>query len=251
MGARKAPNVLWRSGHQGCSGALRGAGNVLVSCPPAQGGDDDYLRGAGQAAPRCPPGRADCPGCKGGPCSRRGLQLVIRAKVMAEHEASLVCGASPWAADKRVAAPVQVADRVPPQSLARDMAFAKLQPRILLAAEAVQAAKLHGEMLPEQQAIMLSARRPGTGTCWTCTSHRQNCHRMRNGGWPRRYGLAPRRTLGRDLRVLWGRTVMGTCLNSLWQRTRSALFCCTFGGARNRQGATRTWSTTSLSSTTG
>ena len=32
------------------------------------------------------------------------------------------------------------------------MAFSKLQSRILSAAEAVQAAKLHGDMLPEQQA---------------------------------------------------------------------------------------------------
>ena len=47
------------------------------------------------------------------------------------------------------------------------MAFAKLQSWILSAAEAVQAAKLHSEMLPEQQAIMLSAGEPGTGTCWT------------------------------------------------------------------------------------
>ena len=81
-----------------------------------------------------------------------------------ENEASKLYEASPWAADKRVAevvrpAAVQTADSVPPKSLARDMAFAKLQSRILSAAEAVQAAKLP----PEQQAIMLSA---GTGTCW-------------------------------------------------------------------------------------
>ena len=60
---------------------------------------------------------------------------------------------SPWAEDKRAAeivrpAPVQAADSVPPKSLARDMAFAKLQWRILSAAEAVQAAKLHSEMPP-------------------------------------------------------------------------------------------------------
>ena len=36
----------------------------------------------------------------------------------------------------------------------------------LSAAEAVQAAKLHSEMLPEQQAIMLGAGGPGTGTSW-------------------------------------------------------------------------------------
>ena len=56
-------------------------------------------------------------------------------------------------------APVQAADRVPLKSLARDMAFAKLQSRILSAAEAVQAAKLHGDMSPEQQAIILRCGR--------------------------------------------------------------------------------------------
>ena len=58
-------------------------------------------------------------------------------------------------------------DNVPPKRLARDMAFAKLHSRILEAATAVQAAKLHGEMPLEQQAIMLSEGGPGTGTCWT------------------------------------------------------------------------------------
>ena len=62
---------------------------------------------------------------------------------------------------------MQAADSVPPKSLARDMAFAKLQSRRLSAAEAVQAAKLHSEMLPEQQAVMLNAGGPGSGTCWT------------------------------------------------------------------------------------
>ena len=86
------------------------------------------------------------------------------AIVAIENEASKLCEASPWAEDKRAVetvrpAPVQTADRVPPNSLTRDMAFAKLQSRILSAAEAVQAARLHGETLPEQQAIVLSAWR--------------------------------------------------------------------------------------------
>ena len=81
-------------------------------------------------------------------------------RVMIENEASKLHEASPWAADTRAAeivrpAPVQASDSVPPKSLARDMAFAKLQSRVLSAAEAVQAAKLHSEMPPEQQAIML------------------------------------------------------------------------------------------------
>ena len=101
-----------------------------------------------------------------------GVAVDEHAKVTIENEAGKLYEASPWAADKRAAeivrlAPVQVVDRVPPKRLARDMAFAKLQSRILSAAEAVQAAKLHSEMLPEQQAIMLSAGRPGTGTSWT------------------------------------------------------------------------------------
>ena len=97
-----------------------------------------------------------------------GVAVDEHAKVTIENEARKLYEASPWAADKRAAeivrpAPVQMADRVPPKSLARDMAF-KLQSRILSAAEAAQAAKLHSEMLPEQQAIMLSAGGPGTGT---------------------------------------------------------------------------------------
>ena len=77
------------------------------------------------------------------------------ARVMVENDASKLYEASPWAADKRAAeivrpAPVQAADSVPPKSLARDMAFAKVQSRIMsAAAEAVQAAKLHNDnMLP-------------------------------------------------------------------------------------------------------
>ena len=116
-----------------------------------------------------------------------GVVVDEHAKVTIENEAGKLHEASPWAADKRAAeivhpALVQSADRVPPKSLAQDMAFAKLQSRILSAAEAVQAANLHSEMLPEQQAIILSAVGPGTGTSCTgtCTSHRQNCHRMRD-----------------------------------------------------------------------
>ena len=91
-----------------------------------------------------------------------GVAVDEHARVTVENDASLVYEASPWPADKRAVeivrpAPVQAADRVPPKSLARDMAFAKLQSRILSAAEAVQTAKLHSEMPPEQQAIMLSA----------------------------------------------------------------------------------------------
>ena len=69
-----------------------------------------------------------------------GVAVDEHAKVTIESEASKVYEASPWAADKRAAeivrpAPVQTADRVPPKSLARDVAFAMLQWRILSAAE--------------------------------------------------------------------------------------------------------------------
>ena len=68
-----------------------------------------------------------------------GVAVDDDAIVMVENDASRVYEASPWTADKRAAeivrpALVQAADRVPPKSLARDMAFAKLQSRILAAA---------------------------------------------------------------------------------------------------------------------
>ena len=91
-------------------------------------------------------------------CSHREVAVDEHARVTIENEASKVYEASPWAADKRAAEIVRPA---------RDMAFAKLQARILSAAAAVQAGKLHSEMLRKQQAIRLSAGGPGTGTCWT------------------------------------------------------------------------------------
>ena len=69
---------------------------------------------------------------------------------------------------------------VPPKSLARDVAFAKLQSRILAAVEAVQAAKLHSDMPPDQQAIMLSAG--GPGTCWTAM-HKSPTELAQNARW--------------------------------------------------------------------
>ena len=158
------------------------------------------------------------------------------ARLTIENEASKLYEASPWAADKRAAeivrpAPVQTAGRVPPKSLARDMAFAKLQSRILSAAEAVQAAKLHSEMLPEQQAIVLSAGGPGTGTCWTGRAQVTNgtgteCA-MEDG-----HGVTACCYAGRRPRIyVWseeGQT-MGTCASSLWQRTRSTLFAVSTG----------------------
>ena len=65
-----------------------------------------------------------------------------------ENEAGKLYEASPWAADKRATeivgpAPVQTADRVPPESLARDMAFASSNRGYCRLRRRVQAAKLH------------------------------------------------------------------------------------------------------------
>ena len=57
---------------------------------------------------------------------------------------------------RRVRATVQATDQVPLKSVARGVAYAKLQSR-LSATDAVQGAKLHHEMPPEPQAVMLSA----------------------------------------------------------------------------------------------
>ena len=79
-------------------------------------------------------------------------------------------------------APIQVTDHVPPRSVARDVVNAKLQSRILSAVEVVQAAKLHQEMPPEQQAIMLRAGEQGTGTTWTAM-HKSSTDLTANAQW--------------------------------------------------------------------
>ena len=83
--------------------------------------------------------------------------------------------------DKEVAevirpAPVQATCQVPLKSVA----CAKLQSRILSAAEAVQAAKLPQEMPPEQQAIILSAR--ALAQIGLCISPRQRYYKVPEGG---------------------------------------------------------------------
>ena len=52
LGTGKAPHVLWRSGHQGCSDGLCGTGNVLVGCRLAQGGNDEHMRSTEQTDTR-------------------------------------------------------------------------------------------------------------------------------------------------------------------------------------------------------
>ena len=159
---------------------------------------------------------------------------------MIENEASKLYEASLWAADKRDAeivrlAPVQSADNVPPKSLAQDMEFAKLQSRILAATEAVQAAKLHSEMPPEQQALMLSEGGPGTGTCWTAT-HKSPIELAQNAQW--RMATAPR--LGatpdagpRSTCALHKGNDGDMCEHSLAMHPFHPL-CCKYGRARAR-----------------
>ena len=73
---------------------------------------------------------------------------------------------------------------------------------------------------PEQQAIMLSAGGPGTGSCRTAM---HKSHRKRNGGWPRRCDLVQHQMQGRAPRVL-----------CVWRRTRSTRLAASMGRARAR-----------------
>ena len=156
-----------------------------------------------------------------------------------ENEACKVYEASPWASDKRAAeivrpAPLQSAGNVPLKSLARDIAFAKLQTRILAAAEAVQAAKLHGEMLLEQQAIMLGAGGPGTGTCWTAM-HKSPTELSRNAQWRMTTALRLDATPGRGpARALCGKAMMGTCASNLCRIHPFHPFCCPVRGSQDQ-----------------
>ena len=132
-------------------------------------------------------------------------------------------------------APVQTDERVPPKSLARDMAFAKLQSRILSAAEAVQAAKLHAELSPEHQAIMLSAGGPGTGTSWTAM-HKSATELVQNAQWRMetalRLGATP--DAGpRSVCALKQENDGHMCEQSLATHPFHP-FCCKYGGVRNR-----------------
>ena len=85
-----------------------------------------------------------------------------QSRVQIGSEAQKAYEASPWNEDKDVGdvvrpAPVQTGDRVPRKSVATDVAFSKLQSRILTVVEGVQAAELLHEISSKQQAIMLSA----------------------------------------------------------------------------------------------
>ena len=128
MGASKISlHVLWRSGHQGFAAqatywsAVDLHKTVMTTVCEALGRP---VQGAHPEEVTALAAKADL--------LTAGVAVDDCAKVTVEHEATLVYEASPWAADKRAAeivrpAPVQSADWVPPKSLARDMAFAKLQ----------------------------------------------------------------------------------------------------------------------------
>ena len=162
---------------------------------------------------------------------------------------------------------MQAADSAPPKSLARGTAFAKLQSSILSAAEAVQAAKLHSEMLPELVAIMLSAGGPGAGTCWTAM-HKSPTDLAQNAQWrmatASRQGATP--DAGpRSTCALRKGNDGDMCEPSLAthpfhpvllpagepEADRTAQSSTPRAGSLSRQGATRTWSAMSLSSATG
>ena len=133
-----------------------------------------------------------------------GVAVYGDAMVQFECDAQKIYEWSLWAGDKEAAkvirpALAQATDHVPPRSVARDMAYAKLQLRILSAAEAVQAAQLHQEMPPEQQAVVLSAGGQSTGTTWT-NMHKSPTEILQNA--PRRKTTALPNARPRDLCAL-------------------------------------------------
>ena len=101
-----------------------------------------------------------------------------------------------------------------------EMPHAKLQPRILYVAEAVQAAKLHQEMPLEQQAIMLSAGEQGTGTTWMAM-HKSLTELAQSAQW----------RMATALRL--GATHGDMCEHSLAKHPFHT-FCCKFRRARAR-----------------
>ena len=108
----------------------------------------------------------------------------------------------------------------------------KLQSKILSAAETVHAAKLHSDMPPEQQAIMLSAWEPGTGTYWTAV-HKSPTELSQNAQWRMatalRLGAAPDADPRSMCALLKGND------GDICEQSLSALpFYSTFGGARAR-----------------
>ena len=135
----------------------------------------------------------------------------------------------PSRAAAEVTRPVQTIQRTPPRRLARDMAYAKLLSRILSAAKAVQAARLHQELPPEQQAIMLSAGGPGTGTMWTAM-HESPTEVLSKAQWRTTTALRLGLSLEAGPRA---RAAEGAFVSVPWRRTHTTFFCCKYGSARS------------------
>ena len=166
-----------------------------------------------------------------------GIAVDVHARVAVENEACKVYEASPWVGDRRAVeivrpATVQTDEWVPPKSLARDIAFAKLQSRFLSAAVAVQAAKLHAELPPEQQAIMLSAGGPGTGTSWTAM-HKSPTELAQNAQWRMATALRLGATPGAGPRSVCA--LRQDRDGHVWEQSLATHpfhpFCCKYGGA--------------------
>ena len=236
MGTGQIPAlpVLWWSGHEGSSNGICGACNVLLSrglacavMPSICGALNRPLRQAHPEGTTALAANADL--------LTAGVVADEYARALLESVASKVYETSLWAAAKQVAevirpALVQVADHVPPKSVARDMAYAKLQSRIVSAAEAVQAAKLHHELLPEKHDSLLGAWRLGTGTSWTAMhKSRQRYYKTRNGGWLRRCDSAGRLMQDRVPHVPCAKATTETCASSRWRSTRFTLFAASVG----------------------
>ena len=129
---------------------------------PALGCDAAYLRSAGHADCGRAPRRCNGPvgesrtahcGCSCRPACQRPAgtrsQNCMWPRTHGCRKKAVEVAVKPT--------PVQTDELVPPRSVAREAAYAKLSSRILSAAEATQAARLRQELSPEQQAIMLSA----------------------------------------------------------------------------------------------
>ena len=125
----------------------------------------------------------------------------------------------------------------------RDMAFSKLKSRVLAVAEAVQAAKLHHEMTPEQQAIMPSAGGPGTDSTWTAMN-KSSTGLMQTARW--RVATSLRLGMPPDARAPCEGEMRARSSNSHLRRTRTT----PSAASTKERGPDRTEGTR-LSSTTG
>ena len=150
-----------------------------------------------------------------------GVAVDTHATVAVENEDSQLYDTSPWVADRRAAeiirpAPVQTDETGPDQkSCAETWRLLNYNREFCRLLKAVQAAKLHAELSPEQQAIKLSAGGPGTGTSWTAMHKSQIECAVEDG-----HGAAAWSDAGcwPALRMCSeAGQKMDTCANSLWR----------------------------------